>query len=124
MAVQGETYASVDANALDFGVSPMNISGVTPGYGDTTFVQVGLAWTYDQADGSGGFTGTGWYWNDNHNILSSSGNWNSEDEFKQWLMQGDQTDALNNLFSQWDTKANFIINNQRSLGVGGCMEEA
>lgn len=123
MAIQGETYVSVDANALNFGISPMNISGHTePDPSGSTSVNLEVRWTYEEGTGNGGFTGVGWFWSDPNNILNKQ-SWTTEEEFKKWLSGGDRTTELDAIFSGWDAsnKATFMTNNQGALGGGGCM---
>lgn len=116
----GEIYVEVDASVVGGGIMPMAIISGNPEpiVGQESF-GVWLLWYYDDETGNGGFSGTGWYVNDENNPIHDK--YNTEEEFKQYLVSEKPTD-LNNLLGNWggDRKSAFFYANQASLGSGNC----
>ena len=114
----GEVYVEVDASVIGGGIMPMaTISGKPePVVGGETF-GVWLRWWYDDTTGEGGFTGSGWYFNDSNNPISNY----SEKEFKDYLVEKKPKD-LDFVLADWDSaaKGQFFTNNQGALGANNC----
>lgn len=139
----GGVYVEVDASAVNSGISMLSASGDIPGGEEGSVgIMAWLNWSYDDT-GSGGYTGNGWFWDDNNNDLvlawstySSTTTDNdtglpyadNEIGFKKWLVDT-QPGNLDMLLKDWNLtrKENFINNNMQVLGVypadlGGCIE--
>lgn len=133
MAGSGQVYTTVDAQAVNSGISTLSISGEIPG-GDegVTALMAWVNWVYDDT-GNGGFTGKGWFWNDTNNDLALAwGNHynstvdeatsqpyaNNENGFKKWLADTNPPN-LDILLGNWDLKRKetFVNNNMNTLGV-------
>lgn len=117
----GEVYVEVDASVIGGGIMPMAmISGNPEPVDGQSYVVVWIRWKYDDADGSGGYTGTGWYYDDPNNNIAKY--YPSEKEFKQWLMDYKPRD-LDSVLGDWsaDDKATFLNNHLGVLQDGGCV---
>ena len=120
---QGEIYVEVDASAINGGIAPMAIVSGNPEPVDgQAYVVVWIRWNYDDTTGNGGYTGTGWYFDDPCNNLVNNP-WETEEEFKAWLVQTKVTDLNNTLGMSWDAdkKATFLNNHLGVLENGGCL---
>ena len=117
---QGDIYVEVDASVINGGIEPMAlVSGnPEPVAGQESF-GVWLRWQYDDQTGNGGFTGTGWYFDDVHNIINKS--FSSEQDFKNHLVEKRPQD-LNDLLGAWNPtdKGSFFTKYQSSLGANNC----
>lgn len=120
--MEGEIYIEVDASVLNPGISPMAIvSGDPEPPEGATPMLFWIRWYYDDTDGSGGFSGSGWYVGDPNNILTEY--YDSNDEFiKDLLADGHGKPWLDNILQQWDgdKKFDFFVSHQDSLGAGFC----
>ena len=116
----GEVYAQVDASVVNGGIAPMAIvsGNPTPVDGQAVVV-VWIRWRYDDATGDGGYTGTGWYFNDSNNGLRD---FTSEAEFKNYLT-GNKTQNLDDILSKWDAteKAAFLNTHLDVLEENDCV---
>lgn len=118
---QGEVYAEVDASVVNGGIAPMAIVSGNPEPVDgQSFVVVWIRWKYDDSTGDGGYTGTGWYFEDTNNNLKN--HYNTEDAFKAWLTESKPTD-LNSVLDNWpaENKAAFLNAHLGTLEAGGCI---
>ena len=118
---QGEMYVEVDASAINGGIAPMAIVSGNPEPVDgQSFVVVWIRWRYDDSTGIGGYTDTGWYFNDPNNNLKN--HYTTEEEFKTWLTGSKPTD-LNSVLDNWsaDDKAAFLNAHLGTLENGGCI---
>lgn len=117
---QGQIYVEVDANSVSGGVMPMAIVSGNP---EPIFGQehygVWIRWWYDDTTGEGGFTGAGWFWEDNNNILNEL--FDSEESFKTELVTK-KPQNLDNYLGRWnpDEKTEFYNRNQDKLGLNHC----
>lgn len=113
----GETYIEVDASVVNGGIAPMAmISGNPEQVDGAAYVIVWIRWRYDDATGEGGYTGTGWYFDDpDNNIKVPYGPYNTEQEFKDYLTEVKPND-LNDVMSDWNAerKAAFL---NKHIGV-------
>lgn len=117
----GEVYVEVDASVVNGGIAPMAIVSGNPTPVDgQSYVVVWIRWQYDDSTGSGGFTSTGWYFNDSNNYLVEK--YGTEDEFTQWLVKN-KPDDLDEVLKDWpaDNKAAFLNTNLSYLEAGGCL---
>ena len=117
---QGEVYAEVDASVVNGGIAPMAmVSGNPEPVDGQSYVVVWIRWNYDDSTGNGGYTGTGWYFDDPNNNLKN--HYNTEDAFKAWLMEDKPTD-LDSVLSDWSPsdKAQFLTKYNRTLSAAGC----
>ncbi len=117
----GEVYVEVDASVIGGGIMPMaTISGGRPESvsGGETF-GAWLLWRYDEQTGEGGFTGSGWYYDDPNNPIS---NYDSEKAFKDYLVEHRPTD-LDFVLGNWDpaAKGQFYTDHQGALGTNNCL---
>lgn len=118
---QGEVYAEVDASVVNGGIAPMAIVSGNPEPVDgQSFVVVWIRWKYDDSTGDGGYTGTGWYFEDTNNNLKN--HYTTEEEFKTWLTGSNPTD-LNSVLDNWpaENKAAFLNAHLGTLEAGGCI---
>ena len=116
----GEFYVEVDASVINGGIAPMAmVSGNPEPVDGQSYVVVWIRWKYDSETGDGGYTGTGWYFNDSNNGLQSFG---TEDAFKQWLVDNTPTN-LDTQLSSWNPteKASFLNNHLTELDAAGCV---
>lgn len=118
---QGEVYAEVDASVVNGGIAPMAmVSGNPEPVDGQSYVVVWIRWNYDDSTGEGGFTGTGWHYDDsNNNIVKHYPN---EADFKSWLTSQKPKD-LDSVLGDWpaDAKAAFLNNNLGVLQASGCL---
>lgn len=116
----GEVYVEVDASVVGGGIMPMAvISGnPEPVAGQETF-GVWLRWQYDDQTGEGGFTGTGWYFDNIYNAINKS--FQTEQEFKDYLVRN-KPENLDEVLDIWDPtdKGRFFTENQSALGANNC----
>lgn len=116
----GEVYVEVDASVIGGGIMPMAvISGnPEPVAGQESF-GVWLRWRYDEATGEGGFTGTGWHFDDIYNEINKK--YETEEEFKKHLVNN-RPHELDDVLGTWDPveKGRFFTNNQNVLGANNC----
>lgn len=118
---QGEVYAEVDASVVNGGIAPMAMVSGTPEPVDGhSYVVVWIRWRYDDFTGDGGYTGTGWYFDDVDNNIKN--HYESEEAFKAWLMGENPTD-LTSVLGDWDAKnkAAFLNKYMTELDAGGCL---
>ena len=69
--------------------------------------------------GEGGYTGTGWYFEDPNNGLHEHG---SEEDFKRFLVE-QQPASFDDILSDWDPeeKAAFLNSHLSQLESGNCV---
>lgn len=121
MSYSGEVYAEVDASVLNPGISTMAmVSGNPEPVDGQSYVVVWIRWRYDDSTGAGGYTGTGWYFDDPDNNLKN--HYPTEEAFKNWLTTfkpGDLGEVLDN----WpaENKAAFLNKYMTELDAGGCL---
>ena len=118
--MEGEIYTEVDASVLNPGISTMAmISGNPTPVDGQSYVVVWIRWRYDSSSGDGGYTGTGWYFNDRNNGLQGFG---TEENFKNWLTS-ETPENLDDVLGNWDPteKANFLNSHMGALEDGGCL---
>lgn len=116
----GEVYAQVDASVVNGGIAPMAIVSGSPTPVDgQAYVVVWIRWRYDDESGEGGYTGTGWHFDDPNNGLHSYG---SEKEFKNYLTEKNPPN-LDSILSNWEPaeKAAFLNAHLTELNTGGCL---
>lgn len=117
----GETYVEVDASVVNGGIAPMAmISGNPEPVNGEDYVIVWIRWRYDDATGEGGYTGTGWYFDDPDNNIK--GHYNTEQEFKDYLTDVKPND-LSSVMSDWNAerKAAFLNKHIGVLQVNDCL---
>lgn len=117
---EGQVYVEVDASVVNGGIAPMAIVSGNPTPVDgQAYVVVWIRWRYDDLTGDGGYTGTGWHFNDPNNGLQ---NYSSEAAFKEWLKEEKPGD-LNNVLDKWpaDDKAAFLNTHLSELEANGCL---
>lgn len=116
----GEVYVEVDASVVNGGIAPMAIVSGNPTPVDgQAYVVVWIRWRYDDTTGEGGYTGTGWHFEDLNNGLQSYG---SETEFKEWLTTA-KPGNLDDVLDDWPAadKAAFLNAHLSALEAGGCL---
>ena len=120
----GEVYVEVDASVVNGGIAPMAmVSGNPEPVDGQAVVVVWIRWRYDDSTGDGGFTGTGWYFDDpniaGHYIAKG---YSTEEEIKKWLMEDKPTD-LDSFLRDWpaDNKAAFLNSHMTRLDAGDCL---
>lgn len=118
---EGQVYVEVDASVVNGGIMPMAIVSGNPEPVDgQSYVVVWIRWKYDDATGDGGYTGTGWYFDDPNNNLKK--HYSTEADFKTWLKTAKPTN-LNSVLDDWaaTNKAAFLNDNMTNLDAGGCL---
>ncbi len=121
MSYSGEVYAEVNASALNPGISTMAlVSGNPEPVDGQSYVVVWIRWRYDDSTGNGGYTNTGWYFDDPNNNIKK--HYSTEQDFKNWLMQEKPKD-LETVLGDWEAsnKAVFLTENIDTLSAGGCI---
>lgn len=117
---EGQVYVEVDASVVNGGIAPMAmVSGNPEPVDGDAYVVVWIRWRYDNTTGDGGYTGTGWYFEDQNNGLQSYG---PEAAFKQWLVDNNPKD-LDVVLGTWSAvdKAAFLNAHMGALEDGGCL---
>ena len=117
----GEVYVEVDASVVNGGIAPMAIVSGNPEPVDgQSYVVVWIRWKYDDSTGDGGFTGTGWYFDDSNNNIAT--HYSTEEEFKDWLTTKKPGD-LGEVLDDWSAtnKAAFLNAHLTELDAGGCL---
>lgn len=120
MSYSGEIYAEVEASVVNNGINPMAIvSGNPEPIDDSAYVVVWIRWRYDSETGAGGYTGTGWYFDDPNNGLQKYG---SEEDFKRFLVEK-QPGSFDDILNGWDPeeKAAFLNSHLSQLEYGDCV---
>lgn len=121
---EGQVYVEVDASVVNGGAMPMAIVSSRPeapeGSEDVT---VWIRWRYDDSTGNGGFTGVGWYWEDENNWLRRS--FESEDDFKS-VLKTQKPQNLDLWLDSWpkQMKIDFFTDNMYTLWPSGCLDYA
>lgn len=137
MAGHGEIYVQIEADVVNSGISTLGASGeMGTGEGDTA----GNWWLHWQWGANDGFTGKGWFWNNELNKLddiwaqnctnppgNNTGKAYSNDEsgFNRYLEENN-IQELDWLFDEWtEGKGLFAENILGEVGTwstGGCLE--
>ena len=118
---EGQVYVEVDASVVNGGIAPMAIVSGTPTPVDgQAYVVVWIRWKYDNETGEGGYTNTGWYFEDPNNNISE--HYNTEEAFKEWL-KNEKPGDLASVLGDWSAadKAAFLNNNLGKLEANGCL---
>ena len=118
--MEGEIYTEVDASVLNPGISTMAIISGNPTPVDgQAYVVVWIRWRYNSETGEGGYTGTGWHFDDPNNGLQSFG---TVEIFQDWLTKNGPTN-FDEILSEWNAveKAAFLNNHLSELEAGGCL---
>lgn len=116
----GEVYVEVDASVVNGGIAPMAmVSGNPEPVDGQAYVVVWIRWRYDDVTGEGGYTGTGWHFDDPNNGLQSYG---SEEDFKKYLVANEIT-SFDDILLNWKPaeKAAFLNAHLSELEAGGCL---
>lgn len=117
----GEVYAQVDASVVNGGIAPMAmVSGNQEPESGQELVVVWIRWQYDNETGDGGYTGQGWFFNDEYNSIIDD--YPSEQEFKAYLVAS-KPNNLDEVLGDWDavSKAQFITKHMTQLAASGCL---
>ena len=117
----GETYIEVDASVVNGGIAPMAmISGNPEQMDGAGYIIVWIRWRYDNVTGEGGYTGTGWYFDDPDNNINKY--YEREEDFKNYLTTVKPND-LNDVMSDWDAekKAAFLNKHIGMLQANHCV---
>ena len=120
MSVSGEVYAEVEASVVNNGISPMAmVSGNPEPVDGQAVVVVWIRWRYEDSTGEGGYTGSGWYWEDPNNGLHQFA---TEEAFKDWLVTKKPTE-LDDILGEWNPaeKADFLNDHLSELEAHGCL---
>ena len=118
---QGQIYVEVDASSINGGIMPMTmVSGNPQPVDGQSYVVVWIRWQYDDVTGNGGYTGTGWYFEDPDNNIQK--HYSTEQAFKGWLTEERPTN-LDSVLGDWlaSNKAAFLNKNMTKLDAGGCL---
>ena len=123
MAEYGETYVDVDVRMVQNTIDNLGYSGHTPDYGADLTVTLGLSWQYTPGETTGnGFTGCGWYENDELNPLEDIP-LGAYSNLNAYLNGTNDINAVQTCINDWDESdlASFIVRHQGVLGAAGCM---
>lgn len=118
---EGQVYAQVDASVVNGGIAPMAIvSGAPEPVDGQTVVVVWIRWQYDDESGEGGYTDTGWYFDDPYNNIKN--HYSTEEAFKDWLKTMKPED-LGDVLNDWsaENKAAFLNKYIGELEEGNCL---
>lgn len=123
MSYSGEVYAEVEASVVNNGISPMAmVSGNPEPIDGQAYVVVWIRWRYDDTTGHGGYTGTGWYFDDPNNGLS--GYFLTEQDFYTYLTEK-KPNTLDDYIggTNWsaEKKSAFLNAHLSELENGGCL---
>lgn len=119
--MEGEIYTEVDASVLNPGISTMAmVSGSPEPPEGEGLVVVWYRWRYDEEDGSGGFTGKDWYFDDPNNPLND--HFTTEQDFKDYLVS-DRPQNLDAYLGNWsaESKQLFLASHTMELFPLGCI---
>lgn len=117
---EGQVYVEVDASVVNGGIAPMAmVSGNPEPVDGQAYVVVWIRWRYDDTTGDGGYTGTGWHFDDPNNGLQS---YDSEQDFKNHLVENKIT-SFDDILSNWDPaeKAAFLNTHLGELEANDCV---
>ncbi len=117
---EGQVYVEVDASVVNGGIAPMAmVSGNPEPVDGQAYVVVWIRWKYDSETGAGGYTGTGWHFDDPNNGLQGYG---SEEDFKKYLVESGIT-SFDNILSDWEPakKAAFLNAHLGVLEANDCV---
>ena len=118
---EGQVYAQVDASVVNGGIAPMAMvsSAQTPPEGQTD-VTIWIRWRYENESGEGGYTGTGWYFNQTYS--NGLEEFASEEAFKEYLVKNKPIN-LDNYLGNWSSKdkAAFLTEQTGNLFANGCI---
>lgn len=68
---EGQVYVEVDASVVNGGIAPMAmVSGNPEPVNGQSYLVVWIRWKYDSETGEGGYTGTGWHFDEGLRILT------------------------------------------------------
>ena len=118
---EGQVYVEVDGSAIGGGIMPMAVVSGNPEPVDgQSFVVVWIRWRYDDTTGAGGYTGTGWYFDDPNNNIKK--HYNTIEEFYYWLTN-DKPTSLDSVLGDWsaEKKADFLNAHLGTLKDGNCI---
>lgn len=118
---EGQVYVEVDASVVNGGIAPMAmVSGNPTPVDGQAFVVVWIRWRYDNGTGEGGYTGTGWHFDDPNNNIAK--HYLSEDDFKNWLTTN-KPPNLDEVLNDWpaENKAAFLNSHLSKLEANGCL---
>ncbi len=122
MSYSGEVYAEVEASVVNNGISPMAmVSGNPEPVDGEAIVVVWIRWRYNSDTGEGGYTGTGWYFDDPNNGLHE---WESEEAFKAYLVNDTPSDLSAYIGEgSWEAeeKAAFLNTYKEILSANECL---
>ena len=107
-----EVYSAVEGGSID----PSNSTQISgPLVDDETVITGGIrfSWSYDPTTGAGGFTGVGWFANDNTTPIGYSSYYNNEEALEAALVNG-SLQNLNAIFNAWQS---FVQNAIEVEGV-------
>lgn len=96
------------------------VSGEPEPVDGTAYVVVWIRWQYNDGTGDGGYTGTGWYFDDSDNNIKN--HYPTEQEFRNWLISETPKD-LDSVLGDWQAsnKAAFLNKYMTELDAGGCL---
>lgn len=117
---EGQVYVEVDASVVNGGIAPMAmVSGNPEPVNGQSYLVVWIRWKYDSETGEGGYTGTGWHFDDPNNGLQGYG---TEEDFKKYLVKEGIT-SFDEILSNWGPaeKAAFLNSHLSELEGGGCL---
>ena len=123
MAEYGETYVDVDVRMVQNTIDNLGYSGHTPDYGADLTVTLGLSWRYTPGTANGnGFTGCGWYEDDELNPLEDIP-LGAHSDLNAYLNATGNIDEVQACINGWNESdlASFIVRYQGVLGAAGCM---
>lgn len=121
MAIQGETYATIDASVANSGMSTLSISGNTPITGDAG-LSVVIRWSFNPETAKGGITGTEWYIGNSYSPITGYPN---DEEFNQLLstMSSEEAKTLvDSYFSNWDNSQKEEFWKAQAASTFGCLD--
>lgn len=121
MAIHGEVYTTIRAEAVNAGISTMAISGSSPVSGDES-VTVVIRWVYDPDGGSSGISGVSWFCEEEYGPIwdyTDSGLFN---EYLNTLSTDQVRDIIEEYMNTWDAtrKSGFLTEHYTNLP--GCIE--
>ncbi len=123
MAIQGEVYATVDAQAVNNGINTLAVSGNTPIAGDET-LSVVILWSYDPTKVSGGITGYSWFIGETYSPISDD-KYSSDQDFNSKLadmLQADMKSEIEKYMNGWTSESKKVFWDTERENVYGCLD--
>lgn len=124
MAIHGEVYTTIKAEAVNPGIRTMAISGQTDVIGNETLTVV-IHWSYDPNSGTGGITGVSWYIGEDYSPIPAEMGYTSDEDLNNYLKQLSTDEIINtitNYMEMWIPEQKSAFWNAQRSETYGCLD--